>query len=64
MKYGVLTVFNTTIFKFIHDKKMEQARQLLEAKFVNIKEIAYMLGYSQPQHFTSAFKKKYGILPS
>ncbi|MYY27391.1 helix-turn-helix transcriptional regulator [Elizabethkingia anophelis] len=64
LKTGFREVFNTTIFKFIHDKKMEQARQLLETKCVNIKEVAYMLGYSQPQHFTSAFKKKYGILPS
>ncbi|MCZ8216025.1 MAG: AraC family transcriptional regulator [Cyclobacteriaceae bacterium] len=29
----------------------------------SIGEIAYLIGYSSPQYFSKAFKKKYGISP-
>ncbi|WP_234859251.1 helix-turn-helix domain-containing protein [Aquimarina aquimarini] len=31
---------------------------------LTIAEISYAVGYKNPQHFTAAFKRKFGYLPS
>ncbi|HAS45794.1 MAG TPA: hypothetical protein DCS93_35260 [Microscillaceae bacterium] len=64
LKKGFKEVFNNTIFGFLLDFKMEKARNLLRETDKPTSEIAHLLGYSHPGHFTNAFKKKYGITPS
>jgi len=39
------------------------AHQYLRNTEKNAAEIAVELGYSTPQHFNNAFKKKFGITP-
>ncbi|AQW94702.1 AraC family transcriptional regulator [Elizabethkingia anophelis] len=63
LKTGFKEVFDTSVFKFIHDEKMKIARHIIETRDISISEVAYMMGYNQPQNFTAAFKRKYGILP-
>lgn len=59
---GFKALFGQTIYHFVSDLKMNKAKELLqEGSFVN--EVADMVGYKNPQHFTTAFKKKFGILP-
>ncbi|MEN5235072.1 AraC family transcriptional regulator [Sphingobacterium faecium] len=60
---GFKELFGTTIHVYITEMKMEEARRLLleEDKYVN--EVADYIGYKNPQHFISAFKKKFGISP-
>lgn len=43
--------------------KMERARILLEQDKMNISEIAYKLGFSSPNYFSTTFKTKYGVSP-
>lgn len=43
--------------------KMEKAKQLLESDKMNISEIAYKLGFSSPNYFSTTFKSKYGVSP-
>ena len=38
--------------------------QALKENKKSIAEIAFELGYSSVQHFSTAFKKKYGVAPS
>ncbi len=64
LKRSFKLVFNTTIFKHITKYRMERAKELIEKKEHSISEISYMVGYKNPQHFTVAFKKVFGILPS
>ncbi len=64
LKKGFKEVFNNTIFGFLLDFKMEKARTLLRYTDKPTSEIAHLLGYSHPGHFTNAFKKKYGVTPS
>ncbi len=61
---GFKELFGTTIFVYITNLKMEKAKHYLlnENKFVY--EVADLIGYKNPQHFISAFKKKFGISPS
>jgi YesN/AraC family two-component response regulator len=43
---------------------MEYAKKLLEKEGLQVKEVAPILGYKNPHHFTVAFKKKFGVNPS
>ncbi|NLC69449.1 MAG: helix-turn-helix transcriptional regulator [Clostridiaceae bacterium] len=52
------------LFQYIHVLKIEHAKELLTVDKKSIKEIAYLLGYSDPFYFTRVFKKLEGIGPS
>ncbi|MBF8963166.1 helix-turn-helix transcriptional regulator [Pontibacter sp. FD36] len=56
-------VFGTTVFGYLNDYRMEQAKQLILQGDLKIGDIATMLGYKYAAHFTSAFKKHFGYLP-
>ena len=62
LKKGFKEVFNTTVFGYLSDFRLEQARHQLHGE-KSITEIAYELGYSSPQHFSFAFRKKFGVSP-
>lgn len=57
-------VFNKSIFEYISELKMDHARHLLEEQDYLVAEAARTLGYKNPNHFSAAFKKKFGISPS
>lgn len=63
LKKGFKEILGTTVFSYLSDFRMERARQLLEQK-KSVSEVAYEVGYKNPHHFTAAFKKKFGMLPS
>jgi AraC-like DNA-binding protein len=64
LKKGFKTIFGTTVFGFLQDKKMEKAQNLLAEQELTITQVAELVGYKNATHFTTAFKKKYGTLPS
>ena len=64
LKRGFKEVFRTTVFGYLSDYRLTVARQSLLDRSKTITEIAYSLGYSSPQHFSTAFKKKFGVSPS
>jgi AraC-like DNA-binding protein len=39
------------------------AMQMLTSGELLVKEVAFKIGYQNPSHFISAFKKKYGYTP-
>lgn len=64
LKKGFKEVFHTTVFGYLSDFRLELARQELLNTGHTIGEIAFALGYSSPQHFSTAFRKKFGTTPS
>ncbi|CAM1357822.1 helix-turn-helix domain-containing protein [Tenacibaculum xiamenense] len=64
LKKEFKNVFGTTVFGYINDTRMEEAKQMLLNEELSIKEISENIGYKNPQHFSTAFKKKFGISPS
>lgn len=40
----------------MHWPKMEVARKLMDVENLQVNEVAYDLGYSNPSHFITAFK--------
>ncbi len=63
LKKGFKELFGTTVFSFWNDLKMEEAKQLLLDHELSIAEVADRMGYKHPRHFSTAFKRKFGILP-
>jgi AraC-like DNA-binding protein len=54
--------YGDTLFGYYQKNKLERARKLLDNK-VPVKVVATEIGYSNPSHFTLAFKKEYGFSP-
>ncbi|MDM1352389.1 helix-turn-helix transcriptional regulator [Myroides marinus] len=61
---GFKAVFQTTIFEYTNKQRMAEAKRLLLDQKWYVGEVSDYLGYKNPQHFTVAFKKYYGSLPS
>jgi AraC-like DNA-binding protein len=54
--------YGETLFGYYQKNKLEHARKLLDNK-IPVKVVATEIGYSNPSHFTLAFKKEYGFSP-
>lgn len=57
-------VFGKSIFEFIGELRMDHAMTLLRDDGLLVTEVARTLGYKNSNHFSSAFKRRYGINPS
>lgn len=64
LKKGFKELFGTTVFAFWNNAKMEQAKQLLTEQNMTVSEVSRQIGYKNPRHFSAAFKRQFGILPS
>ncbi len=64
LKQHFKAAFNTTVFSYLQQARMEKARHLLTAGDMKIAEVAHTLGYKHATHFTAAFKKHVGFLPN
>jgi len=63
LKRGFKEVFGNTVFGYLSDTRLELAKTDLLEKKKTVSEIAFELGYSSVQHFSNAFKKKFGVSP-
>ncbi|MDN3204114.1 hybrid sensor histidine kinase/response regulator transcription factor [Algoriphagus sediminis] len=55
---------NKSTSQVIRTIRMQEAMRLLENFSLNISEIGYEVGYSNPSHFTQEFIKEFGEAPS
>ncbi len=56
--------YNTSPGKWLLEKRLAHARQLLESSEKNIGEIAYQSGFENSSHFSRVFRKQFGVAPS
>lgn len=63
LKRGFKELFNNTVFGYLADVRLEMARRELLQKQKTVTQIAFELGYASLQHFSMAFKKKFGVSP-
>lgn len=52
-----------TPYKYLMNKRMEQAKQRLSCTSTDIASIAIELGFNDQSHFTRVFKKQFGMTP-
>jgi AraC family transcriptional regulator, transcriptional activator of pobA len=57
-------ILGNTASELLHDSTLLQAKSLLLNSDYSMKEIAYQLGYDEPNYFFRFFKKHIGVTPS
>ncbi|MEL6942971.1 MAG: AraC family transcriptional regulator [Bacteroidota bacterium] len=55
---------NQTPSQYIRAYRLEQAKSLLKNPAFNISEVAYEVGFSDPNYFTRAFSREFGMPPN
>lgn len=59
----VKAILGMSISDHINNIRLEKAGELLKDKTLTIAEVAYSVGFSSPNYFSTAFKSKFGISP-
>ena len=49
---------------FFNDFRIQKSNQLLKQGGLKIKEVAFLVGYTDPNYFSKLYKAKYGTSPS
>ena len=63
LKKGFKELFGTTVFRYWSELKMERAQIMLAEEGLTVTEVSEKVGYRNPQHFSTAFKRKFGYSP-
>lgn len=64
LKKGYKQYFNCTVFDSILEFRMKRAYHLLQQGDFLVHEISHEIGYKSPNHFATAFKRRFGKSPS
>ncbi|MBE7172098.1 MAG: helix-turn-helix transcriptional regulator [Williamsia sp.] len=64
LKRGYKQLFSTTVFGHIYQLRMHEAKRLLETGEHTVAETAYMVGYTSPNNFATAFQRMFHHPPS
>lgn len=63
LKQGFQQVFGTTVFGYLQNYRMQQARQLLQNSDITIASVAAAIGYRNSEAFSVAFQRQFAISP-
>lgn len=64
LKRGFKVLFGTTLHALHQHERMRLAWRLIESGEMNVTEAGDHVGYTSLSHFSIAFKKQFGLLPS
>ena len=53
-----------TVGEFIRNLRLQQAAKLLAAGDTTVAQVTWAVGFANPTHFSSAFKKHFGVTPT
>ena len=57
-------IYGESPARWIRQKRLSKAHQMLQASNLSVADVAYSLGFENPTHFSRIFKQQYGISPS
>ena len=57
------SIYGETPAKWIREKRLSKARQMLQSSQMSVADVAYSLGFENPTHFSRIFKQQYGASP-
>ncbi len=60
----VKDITGISVGEFIRNLRLQQAARLLEKGDTSIAQVTYATGFSNPTHFSTAFKKHFGVSPT
>ncbi len=58
------TMTGLPVSEFIRNIRLEQAVRLLKEQKINVTQVAYTVGFSNLAHFSTVFRKQFGVSPS
>ncbi len=53
-----------TVYNYLMTLRMKKAKSLLKESNLNVSDVAYAVGYNDPQYFSKVFRKYHGVSPS
>lgn len=63
-KRDFFEIFGRTPHQWIVDKRLEYAKELIESNACPLSEVYLKAGFKNPTHFSTIFRKRYGMTPS
>jgi len=63
LKKGFKAMFGKTIHEYQQIQRIAKAKELLATETYSINEVAFMMGFGSPSHFSTSFKKITGMKP-
>ncbi|WP_019991484.1 helix-turn-helix domain-containing protein [Rudanella lutea] len=63
LKKEFKALYKETVYGWVLNYRLEHAYDLLKTGRYSVSEVAYTVGYQHPAHFTTAFRKKFGLAP-
>lgn len=63
LRRGFKARFGCTVYEYILERRLRMAHDLLECGRYKVKDVAWMVGYTNVSHFIDAFRKHYGLTP-
>ena len=63
LKKEFKSLFGKSIFDYWNHVRFDYAKQLLKDGY-SVQQLAFKLGYSNTQNFSTAFKRRFGVVPS
>jgi AraC-like DNA-binding protein len=60
----VFTEAGTSVRAELRAVRMQRAAELLVGSSLSVREVASVVGYRPPAHFSNAFRRRYGVTPS
>lgn len=58
------SIYGVSPAKWIREKRLSKACQMLLSSQMSVADVAYSLGFENPTHFSRIFKQQYGVSPS
>ena len=62
-KLDFQSIYGETPAKWIREKRLSKARQMLQSSRMSVADVAYSLGFENPTHFSRIFKERFGSSP-
>jgi AraC family transcriptional regulator of arabinose operon len=53
----------TSPARFVRQRRLERARELLETTFLSVKEVMASVGFNDASHFSRDFRREHGLPP-
>ncbi len=63
LSQGFVELFGQPVYAYVKEKRLENARLMLENGATSVSQVAYHFGYN-PAHFSTEFTRRYGHTPS
>ncbi len=57
-------ITNQTTRDFVRNIRLQKAAEILKESHINVSEVSDLVGFKNPNNFSTAFKELYGITPS